>query len=119
MRPKQISFYFFHFIFEESSFTFRRGRLPPIKSTSAPSIGTSPTSVEDEEIGGIDIGTDIGIDIAGDIDNAGDIAGDLEDDESNLFYQGQRLIPNHVFESPSLPIRQQVSVSVSKCFIVL
>ena len=115
MRPKQIIFNFLLFIFEESSFTFRRGRLPPIKSTSTPSIGTSPTSVEDEEIGGIDIG----IDIAGDIDNAGDIAGDLGDDESNLFYQGQRLIPNHVFESPSLPIRQQVSVSLSKCFILL
>jgi hypothetical protein len=79
-------------IFQESVFTFRRGRLPPVKPTAAPTIGTSPSSLEDEDIGGIEIG------------------GDLGDEEENLFYQGQaqRLIPNHVFESPSLPIRQQV-----------
>jgi len=49
----------------------------------------------------------------GDLEIGGDLGADEDEPEedTNLFYKGQRLIPNHVFESPSLPIRQQVLAS--------
>jgi hypothetical protein len=86
---------------EEGSFTFRRGRLPPRKSstttrkptTERPTTQTPlPSSVETDA-------EDVGLDIGGDLGGS---------EEENSFFKGQRLIPNHVFESPSLPIRQQV-----------
>ena len=86
---------------EEGSFTFRRGRLPPRKSsattrkptTERPTTQTpQPSSVETDA-------EDVVLDIGGDLGGS---------EEENSFFKGQRLIPNHVFESPSLPIRQQV-----------
>jgi hypothetical protein len=91
-------------LLQESPFTYRRGRFPPRKIPSPPpKIETTAASVpeeEDEEVeeGDLEIGGDLGADE------------DDEDETTNPFYKGQRLIPNHVFESPSLPIRQQVRI---------
>ena len=81
-----------------SAFTFRRGRFPPRKttkrtSTTSPSTTTSTTTTTADVL---DDGLDIGLDLGSD------------EDERPPFREGQRLIPNHIFRSPSLPIQNQV-----------
>ena len=91
-------------MFQESTFTYRRGRFPPRKTSSPPpkvetTVATVPEDDAKDEEGDLEIGGDLGAD-------------EEEPEETNPFYKGQRLIPNHVFESPSLPIRQQVRIRI-------